>query len=98
MSRFALDPPDEDRYNDKPFDPQDEPEDGEPFDPPIDPAEHAAHALIDALATIELQLAQVVDVERAFILKKLIHRTWEQMDRVDLKASAKIDELMERRR
>lgn len=90
--------PDLDRFEQKPFDPQDEPNDGEPYAEAIDPAEHAAHSLIDALCTMEVQLAQVSDLQRAFTLKQIIHRAWERMDRVDLKASEKLDELVERRR
>ena len=98
MSRYSLDEPDLDRYEMKPPDAADVPKDGEPWGASVDPAEHAAHALIDALMTLELQMVQVTSLERAVSLKHAIRRLYQQMDRVDLKASEKIDELMERRR
>src|SRR5262245_8279401 len=98
MSRWSVNEPDLDRYEDREPDVAYFPKDGQPWSSVVDPAEHAAAQLIDALATMERQLIAVTDVERAVNIKKLVHQAWEQMDRVDLKASHKIDELMERRR
>lgn len=121
MSRYAIDPPDDDRYSEKPIDAADEPQDGEPWIATvegrgsvlvtpltgtevnlraiaIDPAEHAAHALIDALATLEQEIVKADTLERAHALKQLIKRHYDQVNRVDLLASATIDLCMERRR
>lgn len=67
-------------------------------DPPVDPAEHAAHALIDVLTTLEQEIVQTTDLERAHFLKGLIKRHAQHADAVDLKASAVIDRIVERRR
>src|SRR5262245_13592165 len=99
MSRYDQpSEPDFDRYEDKPIDVQDEPQDGEPWGAAVDPAEHAAHALIDALATMERQLAQVTDVQRAIVLKAMLDRAWRSIDRLALAATDKITECVERRR
>lgn len=110
MSRWCQDPPDDDRYSDKPVDVADEPRDGESWldafmrvqdgllSGAIDPAEHAAHELIDALTTLEHEIVKTTDLERAHVLKGIIKRHFQQANRVDLKASAKIDALIERRR
>jgi hypothetical protein len=96
MSRYdqPTQEPDYDRYEPKPIDVQDEPTD----DDPIDPAEHAAHAIIDALATFEQELAITLDLSRVQTLKNLLKRAYASVDSVDLKASAKFDEILERRR
>lgn len=110
MSRWSIDPPDDDRYDMKPPDVADEPKDGESWDDAfirvqdgllsgaIDPAEHAAHALIDALTDLEKEITTATTLERAHQLKALLKRAYVQVNAVDLKASAKIDALIERRR
>ena len=67
-------------------------------DPPVDPAEAAAHALIDALTTLEQEIVSTQDLERAHFLKVLIKRHAQHADAVDLKASEVIDRIVERRR
>ena len=99
MSRFdqPTNEPDYDRYEPKPVEDMDVPDFDAP-DPPVDPAEHAAHALIDALSTLEKAIAETQDLERACQLKELTRRAWRQMDKVDSYASGKIDLILERRR
>ena len=64
----------------------------------VDLAEWAAHALIDALTTLEQELVKTQDLERAHFLKGLIKRHAQHADAVDLKASEVIDRIVERRR
>lgn len=97
MSRWHQDPPDDDRYADTPVDVADVPDFDQP-DPIIDPAEVAAHNLIDALTTLEQEVAKATELGRAHTLKQLIKRAYHHVNLVDLKASAKIDDVMERRR
>ena len=97
MSRYAIDPPDEDRWEPKPVEDVDVPDFDQP-DPPVDPAEHAAHAVIDALTDLEQAIATATTLERAHALKQLTRRAYHHVNLVDLKASAKIDDLVERRR
>lgn len=97
MSRYAINEPDPDRYEPKPLEDVDVPDFDQP-DPPVDPAEHAAHALLEALGTLEQELAQTTDLARAHALKQFTKRAFDAVNRLDLKASAKIDDVMERRR
>jgi hypothetical protein len=96
MSRWSYDPPDTDRYEDKPED-VDVPDFTEP-DPPVDPAEHAAHALIDALTTLEQQIVLATTLERLDVLRKLAKRAEQHATLVNGKCAAAIDTLLERRR
>lgn len=64
----------------------------------LDPAERAAHTLIDALTTLEQEIVKTTDLERAHFLKGLIKRHAQHADAVDLKASEVIDRIVERRR
>lgn len=112
MSRWHQDPPDDDRFEDKPIDAADAPRDGEPWnvepedepDPSailktaIDPAEHAAHVIIDALTTLEQELVKCHDLNRAHALKQLTKRAWQHANLVDGKASDVINRIVERRR
>ena len=72
----------------------------EPWPGAIDPAEHAAHALIDAIATLEQQIALCpeTDLERARQLYALVFRHEAHVQRVTNQASAKVDAILERRR
>lgn len=98
MGRYSENEPDLDRYEDKPIDAQDEPQENEPWQAVVDPAEYAAHNLISAIGDLELQLAYVTDIATAIRLKNMIRRAFEAVDRLDLKASDTIDTLMERAR
>ncbi len=66
----------------------------------IDPAEHACHALIDALTTLEQQIALCgdKDLERANQLRTMLHRHEQYTALVLNKAAAKVDEILERLR
>jgi len=64
----------------------------------IDPAEHAAHSLIDCLTTLEQQIAMAPDLARATFLRELMKRAWKHVTAVQDKAGAKCDEFVERLR
>ncbi len=113
MSRFdGPDEKDYDRYEPKPVEDIDVPDFDQPDtdwadvgtdtverrDPPIDPAEHAAHALIDALTTLEQQIALCSDLGRANHLRQMAHRHEQNVALVLNKAAAKVDEILELRR
>jgi hypothetical protein len=106
MSRYAINPPDEDKYETKPVEDIDVPDFDAPnfavvqrfLDPPVDPAEHAAHALIDALTTLEQQIVLNYDLERANLLRKMLQRAWQHVDLVSGKAASRVDEILERLR
>lgn len=57
----------------------------------IDPAERAAHSVIDALGTLEVELAKVNDLDRAWQLRRLIQSVYQQADRVSHAAADKVD-------
>ncbi len=111
MSRFDYpSEPDADRYEPKPVEDIDVPDFDAP-DPPnfvnnltlltaVDPAEHASHALIDALATLEQQIALCSDkdLERANQLRTMLHRHEQHVALVLNTAAAKVDEILERLR
>ncbi len=69
----------------------------------IDPAEHAAHALVDALGTLDQEIAKVLDLPReqqlarANQLRKMLKRAWADVTRVTDNASDKVDQILERR-
>lgn len=67
--------------------------DARPLNRVIDPAEHAAHALLDAVSDFEKEITQATTLERAWVLKRLLHRAWESVDRVDGLAMDKIETL-----
>ncbi len=68
--------------------------------PPVDPAEHAAHALIDALTTLEQQISLCSDtnLERAHVLRGMALRHEQDAATVTNLASAKVDAITERLR
>ena len=102
MSRYDrsdVDP--QDRYEDRPVDVADYPRDGQPWpkelgrEPfPIDPAELATHRAIDAFDTLQVELAKVSDLERAWQLKRMVDGLWHQADRVNRATMDKIDVLI----
>ena len=111
MSRYQLDPPDDDRYSDRPIDVQDDLPDGDEdvrvfegiscthgVSAAIDPAEHAQHALIDALTTIEQQIVLATTMERLSVLKALTKRAYDYVNLVDLKCTAQMNLIREARR
>lgn len=135
MSRWHQDPPDEDRFNDRPIDVQDEPQDDpeppvEPFearittltpieaetltlqatynrfqsqmldsvDPPVDPAEHAAHDMIDALSRFEREIALAGDADRMFTIWHALQRVTARCLEVADKAGDKTERLIGGRR
>jgi len=67
-------------------------------DPPVDPAEHAQHALIDALTTLEQQIVLATTSERLAVLKALTKRAFDYVNLVDLKCTAQMETLGEARR
>jgi hypothetical protein len=67
-------------------------------DPQVDPAEHAQHALIDALTTIEQQIVLATTPERLAVLKALTKRAYDYVNLVDLKCTAQMDLIGEARR
>lgn len=97
MSRYAINPPDEDKYEVKPVDDCDVPDFDQP-DSPVDSAEHAAHALIEALGTLAQEIAKATDLERANQLRKMLKRAWADVTRVTDNAGDKVDQILERRR
>ncbi len=70
----------------------------------IDPAEHAAHALIVALGTLDQEIAKVLDLPReqqlarANQLRKILKRAWADVTRVTDNAGDKVDQIVERLR
>lgn len=99
MSRFdqPSTEPDYDRYETKPVEDVDVPDFDAP-EPPIDPVEHAAHALIEALATFEKEIASNQDLARAWVLKRHTERAWKAVDRVASLALDQLDMIVERGR
>lgn len=53
----------------------------------IDPAEHAAHAIIDAHGTLDKELMASGSFARALAVKEHIARAFRLLDALDLKAS-----------
>lgn len=112
MSRWSYDPPYTDRYEPKPIEDIDVPDFTATDAPPdpsddlaciawaqqIDPAEHAAHALIDALTTLEQQIVLAPTLERLNVLRDLTKRAEQHATLVNGKCAAAIDALLERRR
>ena len=99
MSRWSLDEPDFDRYETKPD--ADLPDDFGTPDPPVDPAEHAAHAVIEALSTFRHQLAlagAAQDFDRGMALWKMLHRMEMDAAQVTNLAASTMDQILERRR
>ncbi len=70
----------------------------------IDPAEHAAHAIVDALKTLDDEIAKVLDLPReqqlvrANQLRKIMKRAWADVTRVTDNAGDKVDQIVERLR
>ncbi len=70
----------------------------------IDPAEHAAHTLVDALGTLDQEIAKVLDLPReqqlarANQLQKIMRRAWADVTRVADNAGDKVDQIVERLR
>ncbi len=63
------------------------------LDAPIDPAEHAAHRIIDALSTLETELAKVSDLERCWSLRRIMGSVTKDTERVHQAIIDKIDVL-----
>ncbi len=97
MSRWTYDPPDTDRYEPKPLEDVDVPDFDAP-EPAIDPAEHASHSLIDALATLSQEIVLASSLTRLQALKEKTKRALQYADRVDFACSDAIDALLERLR
>jgi hypothetical protein len=132
MSRFAIDPPDDDKYEPKPVEDIDVPDFDQPDPPPtqgdkaraqallrrwaesdiptpvvppdgtypdgtpnlrtvVDPAEHAAHALIDVVDTFQKEIASASTLERAHQLRKMLKRAWADVTRLCDNAGDKVD-------
>jgi len=105
MSRYdGPTEPDYDRYKPKPVEDIDVPDFDQPeimdsvlvYREAIDPAEHAAHALIEALATLDQEIATATTLERANVLRKMLKRAWADVTRVSDNAGDKVDRLMEK--
>jgi hypothetical protein len=62
----------------------------------IDPAEHAMHALIDALTTLEQQIVLAPSLERLNALRQLTKRAEQHATLVNNKCADAIDRAMER--
>ncbi len=62
----------------------------------IDPAEHAAHAYIDALTTLEQQIVLAPSLERLNALRQLTKRAEQHATLVHNKCADAIDRAMER--
>jgi hypothetical protein len=93
--------PDPHRYDAKPVEDIDVPDFDTP-DPIIDPAEHAMHALIDALTTLEQQIVLATQLprdeslRRLNALRQLTKRAEQHATLVNNKCADAIDRAMER--
>jgi hypothetical protein len=65
---------------------------------PIDPAEHAMHAVIEALSTLEKEIVTAADLARARTLRRMVRDLWQHVTDVTDRAANKEDELVERLR
>lgn len=64
----------------------------------IDPAEHAAHAVLEALGTFRKAIAENMHFERAMAIRSMLSRVLAEGIKVADLAATKCDELIERRR
>ena len=97
MTRYSTNEPDVDRYEPKPLEDVDVPDFDAP-EPAIDPAEHASHSLIDALAMLSQEIVLASSLARLQALKEKTKRALQHADRVDFACSDAIDVLLERLR
>lgn len=100
MSRYAINEPDPFQYDASPVDVQDEPRDGEPWpselgsvSAAIDPAEHVAHAVLDAFQTLECEMAKCSTVDRALALRRICGSLYHSADRLALASTDKLNDL-----